>query len=118
VLDVDGDALALWSAGGRLPLTLAGGPAYRLDFLEVRGDHRGGLVSAIALALIATRAAELGARRIVLGATAGAADFYRRQQAKEGAIPGWKPGADLLPFEFTPDLTDQLCEIARDAQEN
>lgn len=109
-----GTVVALWASRGRVPIELAGGAAYRLDCFEVGMTFRATPASVFAIALVALRAHEVGARRIVLGAVSrqNVVKFYEKTGAIEGPIKGWKVHRDLLPFEYTAKATKELREIA------
>src|ERR1700733_9242739 len=68
--------VAFWCSTARRLLRLQDGLAYRLDCVEVDPTLRGAEVGLFALALVATRALECGANRIVLGALPQAKKFY------------------------------------------
>lgn len=110
-----GTVVALWASRERVPIELAGGAAYRLDCFEVGTAFRATTrASVFAIALVALRAHEVGAKRIVLGAVSrpNVTGFYEKTGAIEGPIKGWKVRPDLLPFEYTAKATKELREIA------
>ena len=106
-----GDMLGVLRVADRVPvalfcstaprlLKLAGGPAYRLDFLEVGPPFRGGEVGVFSLAAAASRALECGARKLVLASVVEARKLYDRTGGKQRLAEGWRVPRGLLPYEF------------------
>jgi GNAT superfamily N-acetyltransferase len=110
VLDGSNAPVALWSSHASKPLELPGGEAYRLDFLEVAPPLRGKEIGVFTLGLIAIRALECGATRLVLGSIPQAARFYDSVGGRQHKIRGWKVARGLLPYEFPHDALTRLRE--------
>jgi GNAT superfamily N-acetyltransferase len=90
-LVLEGDRpVAIWGSTVRRPLKLAGATYYRLDYLEIAPAHRGKILGAFLIAVIASRALELGATGIVLTAfpVPGLVEFYEGTGAVRGAPRG------------------------------
>ena len=101
---------AIWVSTRTRPLRLRDGSYYRLDYLEVAPDLRGGVVGPLTLALIACRALELGADAIVLTAfdVPGLVDAYRRAGAVVRRPPGWSHPSNLVSLVFEPAVVALL----------
>ena len=103
-------SVAAWASWDETPRQLPSGLAYRLDFFEVDPARRGdGITAAIGIAVVATRALELGAASVVLGSLPDSASFYQAAGAMPGKIHGWKTAADLLPYRFDREGLDRLA---------
>lgn len=113
VLTRDAVSVATWCAKDRL-LDLPDGRYYRLDYLEVRGDLRGGTVGAFTLAIIASRAREPGAQAIVLAAfpIEGLKAAYLRAGAVERDPTGWNRPRGLLALVFESAALTELEGLA------
>lgn len=88
---MEGDhPVAIWGSTMGRPLKLAGTTYYRLDFLEIAPYHRGEILGAFLIAIIAARALEVGASGIVLTAFAvpGLVEFYEGMGAVRGCPRG------------------------------
>ena len=112
----DGDQpVAFWCSSKKSPIVLSGIRHYRLDYVEVRPQDRGGLSGYAVLALIAARAVERGADRLVLAAfdVPGLVDFYERTVgARRGCPAGWNPPPMLVPFVIEEKMLIHLKEFA------
>ncbi len=99
ILDEAGRTAAVWCSAKR-ETRLEGRRYYRLDYLEVRPDLRGGAAGAFTLALTGTRAAELGCQGLVLAAFLPLTGFYARAGGVQRLPPGWTIEKGLVPFVF------------------
>lgn len=109
----DAVPVALWCGTRARPIQLPeNGPCYRLDFLEIAPEHRGGDLGTFALALACDRALELGAKGMVLGALPDLEDWYRAHDGIPGPIRGWNVERDLLPFYFPEHVLRKMMELA------
>lgn len=111
VTDTSDMPLALWCTRAPAVLKLPGGDAYRLDFIEVKPEFRGAEMGAFTLGLVATRALECSASRLVLGSLPQARKLYDNSGGLQRKVAGWRAARGLLPYEF---LTEALVEL-RDA---
>ncbi len=114
VRDATGEIVALWASGKDRPITLQEGPAYRLDWLEVRADLRSGGRGLACMAIIAVRAAQLGADRIVFGAHPDprTLSFYDGIGAERRAPRPWKAPRDLVAYVLGPKRSSELKGLA------
>lgn len=114
LVSADHAALALWSSKKKKPIKLPEGTFYRLDNLEVVPASRGGVVGTFTLALIAARATELDADRIVLAAfpIRGLCEAYERAGAIGRCPQGWNCPRNLVPFVFEPAAVELLKAFA------
>ncbi len=99
-LVADDRPLAFWASAKHRPLRISGGPAYRLDRLELDPRRRGQGVGPIALGAVTLRAFELGCTMVVFAAlpAPGLLGFYRELGATEETVPGWTAPRGLVPF--------------------
>lgn len=118
VRDGDGAIVALWASAKEKPIKLQEGPAYRLDWLEVRADLRSGGRGLACLAIIAARAIELGADRVVLGAHPDPRTlrFYDTIGAERRAPRPWKAPRNLVAYVLGPKRTSELKGWADDLE--
>jgi len=118
VRDRSGAIIALWASTKDAPLRLQEGPAYRLDWFEVRADLRSGGRGAACVHLIALRALDCGADRIVLAAhpNARTLQFYDELGAERRLPRGWKPGRDLVAYVVGPDRLTEMKDLADDLE--
>src|SRR2546430_15672934 len=86
--------------------------AYRLDYFEIDPRHRRGSLGLFAFALAGSRAMELGAQYLILGAFPPVATFYERAGGARGAVQGWNAARGLIPFRFTREALTRLEDIA------
>jgi GNAT superfamily N-acetyltransferase len=115
----NGDLVAVWSSRAKRPIVLDGAGYYRPDYLEVDPGRREGGLGLFLLAVIATRARELGAQGLVLGGvdTPAARALYSRAGASESTPGGWRPAPGLIPYWIGGDAYVELCEYADAHQE-
>ena len=102
--------LSMWCSTSPRVLQLPGGVSYRLDFFEVHPSARGSFVAAFTVALIARRALECGASRVVLAAVPESRKIYDRTGAKQKLVKGWKNAPGLLPFVYEDAALRQLSK--------
>lgn len=102
--------LAVWRSGKGV-ITLEQKRFYRLDNIEVNPDDRGGVVGRFLVALIGSRAHELGTG-VVLACPEGLVKWYESQGAKPGTDLGWKYPKELRVLKFEADAVRKLKEIA------
>ncbi len=100
----------LWGSRKYRPLRLGKRQVYRLDYFEVHPELRGGLLGVFALAVIASRALELGCDGMVLASLPGATKFYAEAGGIEGPVDGWKAARSLVPFTFERPALESLRE--------
>jgi hypothetical protein len=112
-----GVPVGLWCTTSKRVLRLDGGRAYRLDFIQVAPDARGAEAGIFTLGLVAARAIECGAVRIVLGSIPGAAKVYERAGATRGRVGDWKEPHGLIPFHFEADALKNLIEATNELRE-
>ncbi|MEZ4431775.1 MAG: hypothetical protein R3F65_33615 [bacterium] len=101
----------IWCCASRRLLRLPGGPFYRPDRLEVAPMSARSGVGTVGMAVIATRARELGANGVVLKATLDAAPFYAKVGGVAGEVAGWSHSPDLVEFTFARPALDALAEM-------
>jgi hypothetical protein len=109
-VDQEGNVLSLWSSA-KPAVRIEGSRSYRLDYLEVNPAFRGGLMAPFTLALIGTRAVELGCEGLVLAAFPAVTGFYATFGGKEGALSGWKVAAGLVPIRFDGGALARFREV-------
>jgi hypothetical protein len=110
--------VALWCSTAPRLLRLAGGPAYRLDCIEVAPEARGAEVGVFTLGLVAARALECGAKKLVLGALPQAVKLYDRTGGQKVVSKGWRVARGLLPYEFAEATLVELKEAANELRQN
>lgn len=108
--DAAGVPLALWSSAKSAPLRLPDGRFYRLDYLEVSPGSRRAYLGVFTMALIARRAAEVGAGGIVFGALPEAAEFYEKIGFQKGIVAGWQTERGLVPYRLEGEDLERLIE--------
>lgn len=108
--DTADEPLALWSSAKSGPLRLPGGRFYRLDYLEVCPRNRKARLGAFLMALIARRAAEVGADGVVFGALPEAATFYEKIGFQAGIVAGWQTERGLIPYRLEGEDLERLIE--------
>lgn len=111
LLDEDGRPQFIWCCASSRLLRLAGGPFYRPDRLEVAPRIVRSGVGTVGMAVLATRALELGANGVVLKATVEAAPFYAKVGGVAGEVAGWSHSPDLVEFTFDRPAIDALAEM-------
>ncbi|MBI1947639.1 MAG: hypothetical protein HYS27_18255 [Deltaproteobacteria bacterium] len=118
IVSLDFNAVAAFAAGPRL-LKLSEGLTFRLDSLETRGDLRRKSVGALTMVIVAKRAIEAGASRLVLGALprADAMRLYKKVGGEPRAPTGWKAASGLLPFMWGHDALGALARRLDDVEE-
>jgi GNAT superfamily N-acetyltransferase len=114
----DAHPVALFCSTAPRLLRLPGGPAYRLDFLEVGPLYRGAQVGVFTLAVAAARALECGARKLVLASVAEARNLYEKTGGKQRLAEGWRVPRGLVPFEFVEDDLRVLEEALHEQQQD
>ena len=89
------EPVAIFSSKVKRLLRLPDGPAYVLDYLEVGPAYRGTAsgVSIFAMTLVAARALECGAKKLVLSSTKEATRFYDAMGGHPAACKGMEDGA-------------------------
>ena len=112
--ETSGTPLGLWVSTASRLLDLPGGPAYRVDFLELYREVRGAEVGVFLMGLIADRALECGAKRVVLGSFPESRKLYDVTGGRQHPVKGWKVAEGLLPYEF---LERELVELREAADE-
>lgn len=117
-ITLDLKTVAAFVAGPKL-LKLPDGLTFRLDFLETRGDLRGKSLGALSMALIAKRALEVGATRLVLSALPriDALRLYDQTGGERVTSRGWNPAFGLIPFTWEPDALRALARRLDDVEE-
>lgn len=115
---VDFKPVAAFAAGPKL-LKLPDGLTFRLDFLEARGDIRRKSIGALSMVLIAKRALEAGAARLVLSALPrpDALSLYDKTGGQRVTSQGWSPASGLIPFTWEPDALKALARRLDDVEE-
>lgn len=101
----------IWCAASSRLLRLPGGPFYRPERLEVAPTRARSGVGTVGMAVLATRALELGANGVVLKATVEAAPFYAKVGGVAGAVAGWSRSPDLVEFTLTRPALEALAEM-------
>jgi Acetyltransferase (GNAT) family len=114
----DGAPVALLCSTASRLLRIPGGPAYRLDFIEVGPQFRGGEAGVLALAAAASRALECGARKLVLASVVEARKLYDRAGGKQRLAEGWRAPRGLLPYEFLEDDLHFLEEALHERRQD
>ncbi len=107
-----GVTVGLWMSGAGA-ISLPSGRFYRLDFLEVDPDLRGGDLGYLAFAMVVARAEELGCAGIVLAAYQDNVQVYLNFNGKMGPIRGWQVPEGLVPFEFSGDALIPFKELCK-----
>ncbi len=94
--------LAVWCSKEPPTITLDGSIYYRLDYVEIHPELRGGPFGVFVFGAIAARALECNAVGVVLAAFAvpKLAESYLAKGATQGAPKGWNYHKTLLPFTF------------------
>lgn len=110
LLDEEDQPQFIWCGPRRL-LRLAGGPFYRPDRLEVAPASTRSGIGTLGMAVVATRAVELGATGMVLKATREAAPFYRGLGGVAGEVVGWSHSPNLVEFKFAEPVLARLAEM-------
>jgi hypothetical protein len=119
VLRVADDApVALFCSTAPRLLRLPGGPAYRLDFIEVGPAFRGAEVGVFTLAAAAARALECGARKLVLASVVEARKLYDKTGGKQRLAEGWIAPRGLLPYEFVENDLRSLQEAFHERRQD
>lgn len=98
----DGHVVAMWSCEPKTLISLPSlGACYRLDFLEIDPERRGGVVGYYAAAVACARAVEAGAQAVVLASTKDARGFWEDVVgASVRKIHGWHVPGSLLPCKI------------------
>lgn len=114
--DESGVPAGIWcSFKDRLIVLPDEGCVYRLDRFEVNPAYRGGFVSTLLAAVVATRALELGAAGMVLASLPGALDFWIGLGGVQRMPRGWSIEEEkLIPVVFT---REALVELKEDIDE-
>ncbi|MCU0697722.1 MAG: hypothetical protein MUC96_14445 [Myxococcaceae bacterium] len=111
VRDELGGVLALWRAC-RPIITLQKRVFYRLDNIEVKPGERGRALGRFVLALVAFRAIELAAQRIILAAPPERVAWYQSVGAVDASDLRWKYPAELKALQFEETLVLNMKEVA------
>jgi hypothetical protein len=106
--------VAIWGSTAGKPIMLAGRASYRLDYLEIDPTHRGAILGAFLVGLIAWRALELGCAGVVLTAfpVPGLVEFYEGTGAARGAPRGWNHPKELVALTFELPALSRLKDLA------
>lgn len=114
------EGVAIWAVG-RVDVKLEGKCWYRLDFIEVHPQKRRGLLGALAVCLMAERAAELKCDGILLASVDYAVEFYAALEGVQRVVAGWNHQKGLVPFVFEKDqigkLRERLNEFVEETEE-
>ena len=100
VVNDSGEPAGIWCSGKREPIKLEGGRFYRLDYLELSPELRGGDMGVFLFLLISARAVEVDADGILLATWPLHRKFYSDLGGLEGPIRGWNLEPNLVPFKF------------------
>ena len=109
VVDSSGRCMAVWLDHDRSVC----GDAYRLDYFKVRPDAFRHGVGVLALGMIAERALEFGAARVVFQPIASSEAFYRGPRVGAEQCPDWKGGHSLPNLQLSPSSIIRLTENLR-----
>lgn len=114
VVGSQGTIMALWCSLAKEPLRLPSGLFYRLDYLEIAPNSRGGSLGLFVLALVASRSLEIGCDGLVLAALPEQklCDFYVRAGGKPRRPKGWNCQSGMRPFQFDTERLRYLKELA------
>lgn len=106
--------VAIWASSASKPIKLAGLSHYRLDYLEIDPRHRGQILGAFVISLVACRALELGAVGVVLAAfpIPGLVEFYEAVGAARGVPRGWNHPKELVALSFELPVLERLKDLA------
>jgi GNAT superfamily N-acetyltransferase len=110
VVGANDKAVGIWCSAKHKPIRLPDGLFYRPDYLEVAPAVLGQELGVFLFLLIAARALELGADRVVLGTWEILRDFYRGLGGVEGKPRGWNLESNLVPFTFDRETLEGLAE--------
>lgn len=112
IVDAASQIVAIWCSKKYRPLRLPEGKFYRLDYLEVHPQLRGGDLGLFALSMVAARAIELECDGLVLASLPGTKKFYEESGGEQRMPDGWEIGRGLVPFVFLRQVLEQLKEEA------
>lgn len=112
LVDEDGVPAAAFASRKKRAMNYSLGPAYRLDFFEVRQVPKDGLLTLLLTAVVASRAVDLGAETISLGSTPYAAAFWQNHmcgiRVNEQQVL-WKH--PLVPIVIPMQYVHELVEV-------
>jgi len=110
------EPVGIWCCDHTTPRDLPNRIAYRLDYLEVRGDLRSGPIGPFLLTVIASRALEVGADSVILAAfpIPGLVRAYVASGAEERCAKGWNPPPKLIPLVYEHAALAHLQGLADD----